>query len=68
MHHEYRLGVPRSGVWKEVINTDALCYGGSDVGNHGAVATTPVPWQGHAESVVLSLPPLGVLWLQAGAG
>lgn len=67
VRRDYRLGVPGSGVWKEVLNTDASCYGGSDVGNHGAVVSTPEPWQGHADSLLVSLPPLAVLWLELGA-
>lgn len=71
VRHGYRLGVPQGGAWKEVLSTDAACYGGSGVGhdpeNGAGVAAEPVPWQGHASSVVLSLPPLGVLWLEPGA-
>ena len=63
VRHGYRVGVPQAGSWKEVLNTDQLCYGGSGVGNWNAVSSEPVPWQGHSNSVVLSLPPLGVLWL-----
>ncbi|MEO8118370.1 MAG: alpha amylase C-terminal domain-containing protein, partial [Rhodoferax sp.] len=59
----YRLGVPQLGVWNEVMNTDATSYGGSGVAHAGPVLSEPVPWQGHAASVVLTLPPLGVLWL-----
>jgi 1,4-alpha-glucan branching enzyme len=68
VRHAYRVGVPQAGVWKEVLNTDQACYGGSGVGNTlgwggaGAVSE-PVPWQGHDHSVLLNLPPLGVLWL-----
>lgn len=68
VRHGYRLGVPQGGVWKEVLNTDSACYGGSDVGNRGAAVSEPIPKHGHVASVVLSLPPLGVLWLEPGAG
>lgn len=68
VRHGYRLGVPQGGVWKEVLNTDATCYGGSGVGNEAGAVSEPVPWQGHAASVVLRLPPLGVLWLEPGSG
>ncbi|MDO8250806.1 MAG: 1,4-alpha-glucan branching protein GlgB [Rhodoferax sp.] len=68
VRHGYRLGVPQVGVWKEVMNTDAVCYCGSGVANDGAVVSERVPWQGYAASVVLNLPPLGVLWLEPGAG
>ena len=46
-----------------MINTDATGYGGSGVGNLGSVEAGDEPWQGQPASVVLTLPPLGVLWL-----
>jgi len=67
VRHGHRLGLPQAGVWHEVLNTDSDGYGGSGVGNNGAVCSEPRPWQGHADSVLLSLPPLGVLWLEPGA-
>jgi 1,4-alpha-glucan branching enzyme len=67
VRHGHRLGLPQGGVWHEVLNTDSDGYGGSGVGNNGAVLAEPRPWQGHANSVLLSLPPLGVLWLEPGA-
>jgi 1,4-alpha-glucan branching enzyme len=62
-HHDYRIGLPVSGRWREVINTDAAEYGGSGVGNLGAVEAVAEPWHGRPFSAVLTLPPLGVLWL-----
>jgi len=59
----YRVGVPRPGFYREVINSDASVYGGGDVGNGGGVASEPVPWHGQPHSVVLTLPPLGAVWL-----
>jgi 1,4-alpha-glucan branching enzyme len=61
--HGYRMGLPRSGRWREAINTDAEAYGGSGVGNLGGVDAEPVPWHGQAFSAELTLPPLGVVWL-----
>ena len=61
--HNYRLGVPADGEWSEVLNTDALVYGGSGVGNGGSVCTVPVDSHGFNRSVMLSLPPLGALFL-----
>ncbi|MGE0257999.1 MAG: 1,4-alpha-glucan branching protein GlgB [Alphaproteobacteria bacterium] len=61
--HDYRIGVPRAGRYLERINTDADVYGGSGVGNAGAVATEPHPMHGHGQSLRLQLPPLGVLIL-----
>ncbi|MFS0884441.1 1,4-alpha-glucan branching protein GlgB [Aeromicrobium sp. 179-A 4D2 NHS] len=63
-HHDYRVGLPLAGTWTEVINTDAEIYGGSGVGNLGAVEATEDPWHGQPASAVLQLPPSGVLWLR----
>jgi 1,4-alpha-glucan branching enzyme len=62
-HEGYRMGVPYEGTWLEVLNTDAVQYGGSGVGNLGAVVAEPVPWHGMPASVVLRVPPLGAVWL-----
>jgi 1,4-alpha-glucan branching enzyme len=59
--HDYRIGVPRPGHYRERINTDAQLYGGSGIGNAGAVEADPHPMHGHAHSLCLQLPPLGVL-------
>ncbi|RFA08735.1 1,4-alpha-glucan branching enzyme [Subtercola boreus] len=60
----YRVSLPFGGVWDEIINTDALEYGGSGVGNFGAVTAENVPWQGRPASVELTLPPLAALYLK----
>lgn len=62
-HHDYRVGLPAAGRWTEVLNTDAESFGGSGVGNLGAVEATEEPWHGQPASAVLQLPPSGVLWL-----
>ena len=54
----YRIGVPCPGVWRELLNTDSAFYGGSDMGNGGAVETVPVQRHGEAQSLELTLPPL----------
>ncbi|HEU5080610.1 MAG TPA: 1,4-alpha-glucan branching protein GlgB [Opitutaceae bacterium] len=53
----YRIGLPRRGFWKEVINTNSEYYGGSGLGNGGGVNAEDVPHDGHAQSVELTLPP-----------
>ncbi len=58
-----RVGLPLEGVYDEVLNTDAQCYGGSGVGNLGAVTAAATPWHGLPASAELTLPPLGALWL-----
>jgi 1,4-alpha-glucan branching enzyme len=62
-HQRYQVGLPRPGRWREVINTDAFGYGGSGIGNLGVVEAVPEPWHGQPASAVLTLPPLGALWL-----
>jgi 1,4-alpha-glucan branching enzyme len=51
-----------------VLNTDSAHYGGSNLGNGGAVAAEPIPMHGHPWSLALTLPPLAVLWLLGPAG
>jgi len=59
----YRLGLPRGGSWRELLNTDSTFYGGSDVGNLGAIAASGPPWHEQPQSAELHLPPLAVVWL-----
>ena len=59
----HRLGLPRSGRWREVLNTDAEAYGGANVGNLGGVEAEGLPWHSQPFSAVVTLPPLSVLWL-----
>jgi 1,4-alpha-glucan branching enzyme len=60
----YRLGLPAPGDYHEVLNTDAEIYGGTNVGNMGTVAAEPVAWHGLEYSCLLTLPPLGAVWLR----
>jgi 1,4-alpha-glucan branching enzyme len=60
----YRVGLPRGGRWLEVLNTDASGYGGSGMGNMGAVEAEAVGWHGQPCSAVMTLPPLSVLWFK----
>ena len=66
--HGYRVGVPAGGYYRELLNTDAEVYGGSNVGNAGGVWAEPTPWHGRPHSLLLTLPPLGVLVLKPGQG
>jgi 1,4-alpha-glucan branching enzyme len=61
--YDYRVGMPKAGRWREVVNTDSAMYGGSDVGNLGGVEARDEPWHGQPASAELALPPLGVVWL-----
>lgn len=60
----YRVGVHEPGEYVELLNSDASVYGGSNMGNAGAVFSEPVPTHGRAHSLALTLPPLGVLFLK----
>ncbi len=63
-HREYRVGVPVPGRYRELLNSDAACYGGSGLGNGGAVGAEPVPCHSRPYSISLTLPPLSGLILQ----
>lgn len=60
----YRIGVPRSGWWQEVLNSDAWMYGGSGQGNLGGLEADPVPCRDQFNSLVLTLPPLATIYLR----
>jgi 1,4-alpha-glucan branching enzyme len=61
--HRYRVGVECSGIYREILNTDAGDYGGSGIGNLGCVHSEPIVWHGQAHSLALELPPLAALML-----
>jgi 1,4-alpha-glucan branching enzyme len=62
-HEDYRIGLPQAGRWREILNTDAEEYGGSGVGNLGAVEASDTPSHGRPASGVLRVPPLATVWL-----
>ncbi|MFP3663164.1 alpha amylase C-terminal domain-containing protein, partial [Burkholderia sp. SIMBA_043] len=59
----YRIGLPAPGHWRELMNTDAAVYVGTNAGNDGAVWTEDVTSHGQSWSATLRLPPLATLWL-----
>ncbi|RXE47761.1 1,4-alpha-glucan branching protein GlgB [Chromohalobacter israelensis] len=63
--YAYRIGVPIMGVWEEIYNSDAQCYGGTNLGNMGQIPAQDAPLHGQTASVSLTLPPLGVIVLRA---
>jgi 1,4-alpha-glucan branching enzyme len=65
VRHGYRVGVPRGGVWQEVINTDASEYGGSGLGNRGSARAVEEAHHGRPFSLSLTLPPLAALVLRS---
>ena len=62
--HGYRVGVPEPGRYREVLNSDAAVYGGSDAGNAGGVTAEGHPCHGRPHSIVVTLPPLAVVVFQ----
>jgi 1,4-alpha-glucan branching enzyme len=61
----YRVGLPRGGFWKEVLNSDAGIYAGSNAGNGGGIQAQTASSHGHAQSAAFMLPPLSVIIFQA---
>jgi 1,4-alpha-glucan branching enzyme len=62
--HQYRIGAPAPGFWREIANTDATEYGGSGVGNMGGLDVSDVPAHGRPWSLALTLPPLAAVFLK----
>jgi 1,4-alpha-glucan branching enzyme len=58
----YRVGVPAPGRWREVLNTDAATYGGSNVGNLGEIDAEQIAWDGQPASATVTVPPLATVW------
>ncbi len=65
LRKNYRLGVPSGGRWKEVLNSDALEYGGSGQGNLGGVEADHHPFHGRTDSISITLPPLSCLFFRS---
>jgi 1,4-alpha-glucan branching enzyme len=61
VRHDYRIGVPIKGSWKEIFNSDSAKYGGSGVLNQGLLITKPVKFHGKDYSFTLTLPPLSII-------
>jgi len=64
LRESYRVGVPEPGFYREILNTDAERYGGSNVGKLGGVHAEAVPWNNHPYSILLKLPALGVIYFK----
>ena len=61
VRRNYRLGVPESGRWRELLNSDATHFGGSGQGNFGGVDSAPFKSHGRSHSVLITLPPLAIV-------
>ncbi|MCL4307426.1 MAG: 1,4-alpha-glucan branching protein GlgB [Candidatus Thermoplasmatota archaeon] len=68
VRYNYRIGVPKSGKYMEILNSDASVYGGSGVGNFGLTESQNIPMHGLENSVEMTLPPLGCIILKNGSG
>lgn len=64
VRENYRIPVPQRGYYTEVLNSDNLKYGGSDVLNTGELQTAPIPMEGRTHSLCLTLPPLAITVLK----
>ncbi len=62
--YSYRIGVPQGGQWREVLNSDATEYGGGGIGNLGHVEADDIECSGRRHSVVLTLPPLAIVFFR----
>jgi len=60
----YRVGVPEPGFYREIMNTDAEKYGGSNVGNLGGVHAEGIPWNNQPYSIYIRMPALGVIYFK----
>jgi 1,4-alpha-glucan branching enzyme len=61
---DYVIGVPEPGRYIELLNSDAEAYGGSNMGNGGAVYSEPTPAHGRPHRLLLTVPPLACLMLK----
>ncbi|MDX2187599.1 MAG: 1,4-alpha-glucan branching protein GlgB [Opitutaceae bacterium] len=64
----YRIGVPRQGFWKEILNTNSEYYGGSGLGNNGGCHAEDVACDSHSQSLVLTLAPFSTTVFKWSAG
>jgi 1,4-alpha-glucan branching enzyme len=64
VRENYRVGVPEEGFYREILNTDSQYYEGSGNGNEGGAAAEPVPWNEHAYSLKIRVPPLAAVYFK----
>jgi len=65
--HNYRVGVPRGGAWREMLNSDGREYGGSGQGNIGGAEAAPISAQGRLHALTIAVPPLSTLFFKSEA-
>ena len=64
--HDYRIGVPEGGWYRELLNSDSAVYGGGNVGSNGGAHADWRPMHGFDYSMSLTIPPLGFVLLKRG--
>ncbi|MGD0958023.1 MAG: 1,4-alpha-glucan branching protein GlgB [Candidatus Acidiferrales bacterium] len=64
LREDYRVGVPRPGFYREILNTDSKYYEGADIGNVGGVRAEPIPWNDRPYSIKLRLPSLAAMYFK----
>ena len=64
VRQNYRVGVPRPGYYREILNTDSRFYEGTDLGNAGGVNAEPIPWNDRPYSIKLKIPALSVMYFK----
>ena len=64
VRHDYRIGVPKKGEYREVFNSDAEEFGGSGVKNEGTLHTEDVSWHDREQSLVITVPPMATIYLR----
>lgn len=64
VYHDYKVGVPKHGTYKEIFSSDAEHFGGSGQTNGLPLETAPSPWQGQDQHITMTIPPLGVSFLK----
>ena len=66
--HKYRVGIPDPGYYREIFNSDADMFGGSNLGNGGGALSEPVSYNNHYHSLSITLPPLAVVVFESPGG
>jgi 1,4-alpha-glucan branching enzyme len=61
VRHNYRVGIPDPGLYREILNTDSELFWGSNVGNNGQVSSEPISTNNHYHSLCITVPPLAVV-------
>ncbi|AEX85112.1 1,4-alpha-glucan branching protein [Marinitoga sp. 1135] len=64
VRYDYRIGVPKPGFYKEILNTDSEIYWGSNVGNQGGIYAEHIPFHGREYSINITLPPLAGIYFK----